>query len=130
MDIPLPKYWHASSLCHQVPKCRLTLSYHLRCPEDQHMEAWTKSITNHCLLNFITSHEDLLKSELRNSLHFSSHCEAHVSHHVLLLLSPGTFHARDGSSVSVSQAQPHVHHTSSHQQHHVKVRAILLGRRV
>ncbi|GBM35468.1 hypothetical protein AVEN_137804-1 [Araneus ventricosus] len=28
MDIPLPKYWHVSSLC-QVPKCPpLTLSYH------------------------------------------------------------------------------------------------------
>ncbi|GBM00067.1 hypothetical protein AVEN_214134-1 [Araneus ventricosus] len=51
--------------------CRLTLSYHLKCPADQHIEAWLKSITNHRLLRnkiidlliFITSQEDLLKSE-------------------------------------------------------------------
>ncbi|GBL84212.1 hypothetical protein AVEN_118611-1 [Araneus ventricosus] len=52
-------------------KYRLALSYHLRCPADQRIEAWLKSITNHRLirnkiidlLNFITSQEDLLKSE-------------------------------------------------------------------
>ncbi|GBL93418.1 hypothetical protein AVEN_219525-1 [Araneus ventricosus] len=83
---------------HYATKCRLTLSYHLKCPADQHKEAWLKSITNHRLLtnniidllNFITSQEDLLKSEqpeeLQNSLHCSSHCKAHVSHHALLRL--------------------------------------------
>ncbi|GBN27134.1 hypothetical protein AVEN_120329-1 [Araneus ventricosus] len=46
------------------------LSYHLRYPADQHIEAWMKSISNHRLLtnkiidlNFIISQEDLLKSE-------------------------------------------------------------------
>ncbi|GBN87798.1 hypothetical protein AVEN_262282-1 [Araneus ventricosus] len=56
---------------HYATKCRLTLSYRLKCPADQHTEAWLKSITNHRLLrnkiidllNFITSQEDLLKSE-------------------------------------------------------------------
>ncbi|GBN88636.1 hypothetical protein AVEN_224931-1 [Araneus ventricosus] len=56
---------------HYATKCRLTLSYHLKCPADQHKEAWLKSITNHRLLrnkiidllNFITSQEHLLKSE-------------------------------------------------------------------
>ncbi|GBM47499.1 hypothetical protein AVEN_79629-1 [Araneus ventricosus] len=56
---------------HYATKCRLTLSYLLRCPADQHIEACMKSITNHRLeinkiidlLNFITSQEDLLKSE-------------------------------------------------------------------
>ncbi|GBM38320.1 hypothetical protein AVEN_158349-1 [Araneus ventricosus] len=56
---------------HYATKCRLTLSYHLKCPADQHIEAWLKSITNHRLLrnkiidllNFITNQEDLLKSE-------------------------------------------------------------------
>ncbi|GBN18400.1 hypothetical protein AVEN_189331-1 [Araneus ventricosus] len=33
--------------------------------------------------------------------------------HAFLLLSPGTSHARDRSSVSVSQAQPRVRHTSN-----------------
>ncbi|GBM42309.1 hypothetical protein AVEN_235019-1 [Araneus ventricosus] len=28
-------------------KYHLTLSYHLRCPADQHIEAWLESITNH-----------------------------------------------------------------------------------
>ncbi|GBM43394.1 hypothetical protein AVEN_77427-1 [Araneus ventricosus] len=56
---------------HYATKRRLTLSYHLRCPADQHIEAWMKSVTNHRLLtnkiigllNFIISQEDLLKSE-------------------------------------------------------------------
>ncbi|GBN37124.1 hypothetical protein AVEN_160142-1 [Araneus ventricosus] len=56
---------------HYASEYRLTLSYHLRCPADQHIEAWMKSITNHCpltnkiidFLNFITSQEALLKSE-------------------------------------------------------------------
>ncbi|GBN04530.1 hypothetical protein AVEN_256371-1 [Araneus ventricosus] len=56
---------------HYATQCRLTLSYHLRCPAVQHIEAWMKSITNHRLLtnkiinllNFITSQKDLLKSE-------------------------------------------------------------------
>ncbi|GBO41697.1 hypothetical protein AVEN_199300-1 [Araneus ventricosus] len=59
------------TLFHYATKCRLTLSYHLWCPADQHIEAWMKLITNHCLLtnkiidllNFITIQEDLLKSE-------------------------------------------------------------------
>ncbi|GBN20159.1 hypothetical protein AVEN_88903-1 [Araneus ventricosus] len=56
---------------HYTTKCRLTLSFHFKYPVDQHIEAWLKSITNHHLLrnkiidllNFITSQEDLLKSE-------------------------------------------------------------------
>ncbi|GBL74646.1 hypothetical protein AVEN_206741-1 [Araneus ventricosus] len=56
---------------HYATKCRLTLSYHLKCLADQHIEAWLKSITNHRLLrnkiidllNFITSQEYLLKFE-------------------------------------------------------------------
>ncbi|GBL92668.1 hypothetical protein AVEN_119069-1 [Araneus ventricosus] len=39
---------------HYTTKCRLTLSYHLRCPADQYIED---------LLNFITRQEDLIKSE-------------------------------------------------------------------
>ncbi|GBN59585.1 hypothetical protein AVEN_155333-1 [Araneus ventricosus] len=35
---------------HYATKCRLTLFYHLRCPADQHIKAWMKSITNHRLL--------------------------------------------------------------------------------
>ncbi|GBN55847.1 hypothetical protein AVEN_10885-1, partial [Araneus ventricosus] len=56
---------------HYAAKWRLTLSYHLRCPADQHIEAWMKSIINHRLLTnkiidlliFITCQEKLLKSE-------------------------------------------------------------------
>ncbi|GBN30844.1 hypothetical protein AVEN_137190-1 [Araneus ventricosus] len=56
---------------HYATNCRLKLSYHLKCPADQHIEAWLKSITNHRLLrnkiidllNFITSQEYLLKFE-------------------------------------------------------------------
>ncbi|GBN54897.1 hypothetical protein AVEN_213492-1 [Araneus ventricosus] len=56
---------------HYATKCRLTLSYHLWCPADQHIEAWMKSTAKHRLLsnkiidllNFITIQEDLLKSE-------------------------------------------------------------------
>ncbi|GBL98689.1 hypothetical protein AVEN_19729-1 [Araneus ventricosus] len=59
------------TLFHYTTMCRLTLSYHLNYPADQHIEAWLKSITNHRLLrnkiidllNFITSQEDILKSE-------------------------------------------------------------------
>ncbi|GBO01114.1 hypothetical protein AVEN_160578-1 [Araneus ventricosus] len=59
---------HSMMLALQVPP---QVSYHLRCPADQHIEAWMKSITNHRLLaneiidilNFITSQEDLVKSE-------------------------------------------------------------------
>ncbi|GBM66415.1 hypothetical protein AVEN_13011-1 [Araneus ventricosus] len=91
---------------HYATKCHLTLSYLLRCPAHQNIEALMKSLTNHHLLtnkimdllNFITN-QDLLKSEqpeqLHNILHCSSHYEAHVFHHALLILSPGTFHARD-----------------------------------
>ncbi|GBM04401.1 hypothetical protein AVEN_35581-1 [Araneus ventricosus] len=83
---------------HYATKFRLTFSYHLRYPADQHIEAWMKSIPNHRLLtnkiidllNFITSQEDLLKLEqpeqLHSSLHCSSHYKAHVSHHALLRL--------------------------------------------
>ncbi|GBM39752.1 hypothetical protein AVEN_107169-1 [Araneus ventricosus] len=60
-----------SAPLHYATKCRLTLCYHLRCPADQHIEAWMKLINNHRLLtnkiidllNFIASQEDLLKSE-------------------------------------------------------------------
>ncbi|GBM61813.1 hypothetical protein AVEN_80454-1 [Araneus ventricosus] len=52
-------------------KCRLALSYHLRCRGDQHIEAWMRSINNHRLLrnkiidllNSITSQEHRFKSE-------------------------------------------------------------------
>ncbi|GBN49074.1 hypothetical protein AVEN_38074-1 [Araneus ventricosus] len=83
--VPFPSYLfrfrkHPDNCCafrepgttfHYATKCHLTFSYHLKCPADQHIEAWLKSITNHRLLrnkiidllNFITSQEDLLKSE-------------------------------------------------------------------
>ncbi|GBM35448.1 hypothetical protein AVEN_73247-1 [Araneus ventricosus] len=56
---------------HYATKCHLKSSYHLRCPGDQHIEAWMKVITNHRLLKnkiidllkFIDSQEDLLKWE-------------------------------------------------------------------
>ncbi|GBM91222.1 hypothetical protein AVEN_211513-1 [Araneus ventricosus] len=93
-------------------KCHLTLSYHVRCPADQYLEAWMKSITNHRLLtnkiidllNFIISQEDVLKSEQPATLACIVHPTTKLpSLHALLLLSPGTFHARDRSSASVSQ---------------------------
>ncbi|GBN39268.1 hypothetical protein AVEN_257252-1 [Araneus ventricosus] len=100
---------------HYATKFRLTFSYHLRCPADQHTDGWIKSITKlrlltnkiTDLLNLTIIQEDLFKSglpeKLHNSLHCSSHYKAHVSHHAFLFLSPGTFHARDRSSDSVSQ---------------------------
>ncbi|GBO32341.1 hypothetical protein AVEN_1612-1 [Araneus ventricosus] len=64
-------YGEPGTPLHYATKCRLTLYYYLRCPVNQHIETWMKAMTNHRLLtnkiidlfHFITSLEDLLKSE-------------------------------------------------------------------
>ncbi|GBN51575.1 hypothetical protein AVEN_175045-1 [Araneus ventricosus] len=105
-------------------KCRLTHSYHLRCPADQHIEAWMKLITNHHLLrnkiidllNFITSQEDLLNRNVQNNSTIAC-----IVHPTTKLTSPTTplfsfllehsMPERD-HQFQCLLAQPHVHHTS------------------
>ncbi|GBM04374.1 hypothetical protein AVEN_208586-1 [Araneus ventricosus] len=56
---------------HYATKCALTLSYHLKCGQEQHQIAWLKSIVKNRLLskkiadlvNFIARNEDILKPE-------------------------------------------------------------------
>ncbi|GBM36014.1 hypothetical protein AVEN_78108-1 [Araneus ventricosus] len=83
----------------------------------------------------MTSQEDLLKSEQPEKLNISLHdhsLDRSCSTMPFFLLSPGTFHARDRSYVSVTRAQPlrPLHRPTCYQQHHVEVNVIIRRRRV
>ncbi|GBL94037.1 hypothetical protein AVEN_185013-1 [Araneus ventricosus] len=123
-------------------KYHLTLSYHLMCPADQHIEACMKSITIHRLLtnkiidplNFITSKKTYLN---RNSQNNST--IACIVHPTTNLMSPTTppplswniLCQRQTISFSVLGSS-HIFTTrlTYHQRHHVKVHLIILGRRI
>ncbi|GBO10900.1 hypothetical protein AVEN_235716-1 [Araneus ventricosus] len=124
-------------------KCRLTLSYHLRCPEDQHIEAWMKLITNHHLLrnkiidllNFITSQEGLLNRNAQNISTIA--CIVHPTTKLMSSTTPFfSFLLEHSMPETDHQFQcPRPSHMftirlTCHQQHHVKVHVIILGRRV